>query len=350
MNSKNNFSGNSSYKKIVFPVISIAVSIFFCLFVIEMYLHITGLFPTQGYRKSDIPGLGFEIIPSRHLKQYGHDIAINKQGYRDTNFLITKSPDSKRIVCLGDSMTMGYGIEKSSIYVDVLERSFRSSGKNYEFMNFSIGGYNTAQEWLVYKHRAADYKPDLVLVQFLLNDLTYTYPVNMSDGATANIKAFLAQRFHLYMLVSYAYHNLRENNNSNHVDLENMDSLNAPVGPEFMKDVYDINSKPFKEWKSIVAEFGKLRRSGVPVLFVIFPWDIYKGMDAGKPYPYYIYHDRIKAILNEEGIPYVDVTPMLTSYGNLKQFWVSEHDFHLNVKAHQLIADYLKSEIEKNIE
>ena len=113
-----------------------------------------------------------------------------------------------------------------------------------------------------------------------------------------------------------------------------------------MDPIYNPEESYFKEWKKTMARFGDLNER-VPVLFIMFPWPIYQGMDSGKPYPYYRFHDQVKNVMDAERIPYIDVTPDLVSRGNLRQFWVGPADFHLNEEAHRIVAGTVLPEIEK---
>lgn len=70
-------------------------------------------------------------------------------------------------------------------------------------MNMAVGGYNTVQEWLVYEHKAKKYKPDLVTVQFTLNDLTYIYPFYIGEALLGRLKVFLGEHLNTYRFLSY---------------------------------------------------------------------------------------------------------------------------------------------------
>jgi lysophospholipase L1-like esterase len=98
---------------------------------------------------------------------------INEQGFRDRSRALPKPPDVFRILALGDSVTFGYGVEQDEAYPSQLEALLaeRPSDARVEVLNLGVGGYNAYNEAALLAGRGRDYQPDLVLVQFCINDL-----------------------------------------------------------------------------------------------------------------------------------------------------------------------------------
>jgi hypothetical protein len=66
---------------------------------------------------------------------------------------------------------MGLMVEASEdTYTSVLERILREKNRNVEVLNFGVAGYNTQQEVATLIEKGLDYDPDLVLLQYCLND------------------------------------------------------------------------------------------------------------------------------------------------------------------------------------
>ncbi|HOO57306.1 MAG TPA: SGNH/GDSL hydrolase family protein [bacterium] len=338
--------------QVLFHVVTLLLGLFIAFVALEAAFRVLGIFTPPIYQSSSVPGLEFELRPEAVFKIDGKQRRLNNMGFLDRDFRVEKADGGFRVVCLGDSMTNAISLPDGDSYVKLLEKKLGQTppGVGTEFFNMGIGGYNTAQEWLVYEYKAKELNPDVVMVQFLLNDLTLPFSLDTGDRLLPRIKTFLSRRFHMYQFFKYLRVRLHGGFNASQTDFESMDPNESPISVEFMKPVYDPQGELFLKWKEAVSKFGELNRSGTNVLFVIFPWPIYQGLSENEPYPYYGFHNQVKRVLDEEGIPYIDVTPALTDRANLLDFWVRPTDFHLNSEAHKIIADVLEPEIKKILE
>jgi lysophospholipase L1-like esterase len=340
--SRNNTDKISAGKRFVFVLLTILIVVAAVIGASEIFFRSAGLFEPIVYKKSAIPGMIYEQKPGITYKVGEVVVRINSDGFRDREFSERKRAGVKRIVCLGDSMTIGVRLPSEQLYERILERKLKAAGNNVEFMNMGVGGYNTAQEWLVYEHEAKKFKPDMVIVQFTLNDLTAIHPVYMGNSVFGRLRVFLADHFRTYNFLKFVKRMSKEDFSADQgISLKETDPMSAPVSLDFMKRVYEPGGPFFRDWKAAAAKFGELNREGVPVVFVIFPWAIYIGMDEGKPYPYYVLQEQIESVLRSEGISYVDVTPEYAAGGNMRRFWAAKSDFHPNAEAYKLIADKL---------
>ncbi len=55
-----------------------------------------------------------------------------------------KNNDSKRIVCFGNSITAGLGVDPTEAYPAILEQLIRKDGKNYKVINAGLSGDTSA--------------------------------------------------------------------------------------------------------------------------------------------------------------------------------------------------------------
>lgn len=96
--------------------------------------------------------------------------AVNAAGWRDEEHALTKPAGVFRIAVLGDSYAEAMQVELPETFwaqlPGQLARCGFADGKRIEVLNFAASGYGTAQEYLVLKSRAIDYRPDLVLLAF----------------------------------------------------------------------------------------------------------------------------------------------------------------------------------------
>jgi lysophospholipase L1-like esterase len=113
-------------------------------------------------------------------------VSTNRQGVRHHRALGPKSPDSRRIVCLGDSVTFGYRVpvvfpdrpdqyEADQLpYPMLLERWLRASNpaREIEVVTLAVPGYSSHQGLAWLRRDIAELEPDLVIASFGWNDIS----------------------------------------------------------------------------------------------------------------------------------------------------------------------------------
>jgi len=103
-------------------------------------------------------------------------VLINRAGLRDRDHDLRKPSGTFRIAVLGDSYAEAFQVKLEDAFFSVLERELsacrRLAGKTIEAVNFGVSGHGTAQQLLMFRHRARDYQPDLVVLAFVTgNDI-----------------------------------------------------------------------------------------------------------------------------------------------------------------------------------
>jgi len=104
--------------------------------------------------------------------EYRIEIRTNAKGIRaDEEFSYAKPAGVKRIVVLGDSFGMGYGVDLQDSFTEQMRRLLQIKLKQkVEIINLSSSGYGTAEELLVLQHEGIRYQPDLVLLAWHKTD------------------------------------------------------------------------------------------------------------------------------------------------------------------------------------
>lgn len=125
--------------------------------------------------RPDLPWL-YELRPGAEgrLSETGDALyRINEDGFRDARHARPKPDGVFRVVVMGDSISFGYGVEETEAYPQVLEALLaeRVSEPAIEIVNLGVGGYNAYNEAALLEGVGVGYEPDLVLVQFCINDL-----------------------------------------------------------------------------------------------------------------------------------------------------------------------------------
>jgi lysophospholipase L1-like esterase len=159
-----------------------AASLLLALLGAELLVRALGAAPELGvirkgrFQLSRNPKIGYEPVPGLHyegegLSFYDYQGSSNSLGYRDREHAVARLPGVYRILVLGDSVAAGLRIERSEdTFPFLLQDLLRAQGVNAEVMSFAVSGYNTQQEVETLKDKGLRYRPDLVVLAYVLND------------------------------------------------------------------------------------------------------------------------------------------------------------------------------------
>jgi len=120
---------------------------------------------SYGIRKNigNVDGL---IITS----EYRHGFHTNAQGFRGTKeYAIPKPRGTYRVIVLGDSATLGHGVEDHETFSAILADGMMSR-RPIEVINMGVSGFGTAEELVQLQHIGWKYEPDLVVLAYFPND------------------------------------------------------------------------------------------------------------------------------------------------------------------------------------
>ena len=101
----------------------------------------------------------------------------NNLGFRGRDVAPEKSPESFRIITLGDSFTMGEGVEDGETFSALLEARLRErpSGvcgrSKVEVLNAGVDSYSPLLSWLQFKNQLAPVPADMVVLNLDMSDL-----------------------------------------------------------------------------------------------------------------------------------------------------------------------------------
>ena len=95
---------------------------------------------------------------------------FNDSGFRDLNHQAPKPPGTKRIIVLGDSVTEGFGVEWNLVFAPYVQSHL---GAGFEVINLAAEGLNTPQEIHLFAQEGVAYKPDILILNFVLNDCDF---------------------------------------------------------------------------------------------------------------------------------------------------------------------------------
>jgi len=116
----------------------------------------------------------FEFIPNQQVIFQNANVTINADGYRGALVPRPRSPGDFRILGLGDSVMFGWGVGNDETYLARTAATLNAAypATRWETVNTAVPGYNTAMEAAAFENRWRAWKPDVVIVHFIGNDLT----------------------------------------------------------------------------------------------------------------------------------------------------------------------------------
>lgn len=260
---------------------------------------------------------------------------INSAGIRDREELTKPKPDGqRRLVCVGDSFTFGWGIPEDQNWVRLLEEQLRQGGNDVRTVNCGAAGTVCIDEYVAgLEHRFHRFEPDAVVLTICLNDLVGSDGL-MVFGPRVDTGSALLD----LVLGAMGEGPLTLSPDRDWVaDLLAMPEVYADgtPNPRFGSD------KPFAAMWSQGVPQKSLRQAkawcdkrGIPFMVVL--WPFLQGLGEGRHYPFQKLHDLVASDLAEAEVPLLDVTPQLRATDQ-EDLWVTPADTHPNPKAQQLV-------------
>lgn len=156
-------------------LLSVLVSCVLALLVLEGGLRLLPAFRPQDSVNEFHPELGWVKQPNavveRSTAELDVTFEINSHGLRDDEGPIAKSPNTFRVMALGDSFVLGYTVDRNELFVDQLEHWWNAEHRRVDVINAGTEGYSTDQEVLWFERYGVAYEPDLVLIFPYENDI-----------------------------------------------------------------------------------------------------------------------------------------------------------------------------------
>jgi lysophospholipase L1-like esterase len=258
----------------------------------------------------------WEYRPNRAGEKWDTLIETNSAGFRDRDHDPEKAAGSVRIAFVGDSTTVGVGVEGDSIYARVFEQKAQElfPDLNVEALAFAVDGYNGLQALELIRARALAYAPDEVVYVMCMNDFDFYYS---SGGKYDYFKK--PTSFFLNMLKK-AYLQLSDADYYTH---------------HFQQNGAEV-------FAAIAATNSELADKGIRFKVVLLP--IFYGKTLATPYPHGEMIETIFTSLTASGIDVVDLRAAFMSLGDGPQDYAGDR-LHLSAAGHAVVADQLLSEL-----
>jgi hypothetical protein len=310
-------------KKIIFVFLYITVS--FLIFEIGTYVFV-GIKPyydiemwrywTKLKQRALDPELSHQHIPGANANLYGVNIKINSKGLRDREFDYVRKPNIRRILFLGDSLTLGWGVPFQSLFTKLLEKDLTNLDQiKTEVINTGVGNYNSMQEFTYYKNEGFKYNADIVMLLYFINDAE---PTPVYKKSVLIEKSIFAVFLWSQLNKIWAKFNSKKKYLNYYSDLYTKGKPgweNSKFAIKAIRDLAKNNKSKF-----IVAVCPELR--------------LFKN-----GYPFDSVHHKIINFLKDSKIDSIDLLPFFKNEAEREDLvWVSNEDSHPNILGNKIIT------------
>ena len=165
---------------------------------LELGLQLSGI-PLEGSIIMPQWPRAFCLRPNAEQEQAAEGqsrVRINALGFDDIERQLERPRGTFRIAVIGDSYTQAPQVSRQEAFPAVIERSLRGCPQrqalDIEVLNFGVGGYGLAQQWMLLRDEIWAYDPQIVIEAVgLYNDIVncdrhtsvsgYIYPYFVAD-------------------------------------------------------------------------------------------------------------------------------------------------------------------------
>src|SRR5689334_21942516 len=230
--------------------------------------------------KTSDPSLDFVHLKSKSAVLQNVEIRLNEWGLRGDP-IPAVSPDKRRILFLGASTTLGWGVREEDTVEKRLERSFAAAGQRVEVLNGGIGNYNAERYVSRFLKQLSGLNPTDIVVQYFMRDAE-----DLPPGG-GNI---LLRHSELAVTMWIAYHRLFDRAGEANL-VERYRKIYQPNQPGLLVMQREIKKPP---------DYAHEHR--IRLYFMMLP-DVHDLVD----YKFEFVHDIMRKFAEQNGYIYVDL-------------------------------------------
>ncbi len=322
-------------------------------------------------------------------EEFSIPVRYSSVGLRDVEHDEVKPDSTFRIAILGDSFMEANQVLLEQALVRRLESDVEridSGQRDIETINFGVSGYGTIQYLIVLRQFVLKYDPDLVILSFCLNDIYDNLHFgfarlegeklvidpprrqNWKGKLSSSAKSFLAQRSHLWTLLSPRLTQILKKRGGD------VQMITKPVEGDTLLpldrlDLYyqnflvDQTERLAEGWNLASAILMEIQREcgerGVPLIVFLVPneeqireekWEEIIG-HYDVPRDRFVMrrpNELLQELCSEGGMRFLDIEPAFHQAADRGEALFFVHDGHWNAAGHALASRTLAGMIEEN--
>ena len=300
------------------------------------------------------PGAGYTLMkPGSHYEWQAIPVDINSHGLRSPETTYEKPPATFRILNLGDSVVMGWGVRQENTYGRELELLLNEQGTGdlrYEVINAGVPGWNLENGLAYLQAEGVKYEPDLIVLGLTIANDIKGKSALLADNQQAPIKWLRSNTyFWPFLTVQLRWMEARANGR------ERIDVIDPPTDP----DKYFPPDPEAGQWNEVWNQVAAINRlageRNVPIVLVIFPLE-FQVIDEVYPT---LAQELLTARAAEAGIPALDLLPAFRQACREKpgaacqledRYLFADVWMHPSSNGHKLIAAELEAFLNRMVE
>ena len=261
--------------------------------------------------RSPDPALDFVHVKNSSALLQSVTIRTNAWGLRGAN-IPPRDPNVRRILFLGGSITLGWGVKEDDTVTEQLSAMFAKNGSKVEVLNGGIGNYNAERYVERFFTDLQGLDPSDIVVQYFLRDAEHL------DSGRGNA---LLRNSELAVTLWIA-----------------ANRLGGKLGEKSLEDhyraVYHEDQRGYRVMLSSLKKLADYAQANHIRLYLAMTPDVH---NLGN-YPFGYIHERMRGIAEADGYTFVDLLP---AFGKLSpdQVWAMPGDPHPNALGHHLMAE-----------
>jgi lysophospholipase L1-like esterase len=299
--------------------------------------------------------LGWKLRPRSRGRWGGVEVQINSNGLRGPGIPHERKRRALRILYLGDSVTFGYKLPRYDMSFPYAVENQLEHGKRIEVetINAGVAGYSPWQYDVYLRKEGVKYQPDVVLVGFVLNDVTGKFNLIRFGGTRIgpqltmsyySVDDWLAHNMAIYATIHRIRTRLQFGQNPQRgaiaQELVSVEELAQYPDSQRVKKAWDVTLKNLGR----IVEY--CQEKDLQLLVVVFPFSFQfrdpSSLDAPQRVLVSFCHDR--------NVPCLDLLPLLSRHiheRNLTPRDLFPDGVHLSDKGSKVVAGFIVKFLEQ---
>lgn len=323
-----------------------------------------------------------KLVPNTYSRFEQRDFSyvqrVNNIGLRGKDTTLEKPDGYFRILMLGDSFTMGKGVEDHQTFSTLLEKSLNHNSDcvsaKIEVLNGGIDSYSPILSYLLLSQDLAPAEPDLILLNLDISDLlqeTAYRKIAIRDARdeivgvpgterppllNQRIRGWIDQHLYFTRLILFYTNQLL-----GHRDLTVQGVVTRANSELISYTLDDDDSDRSDQWESIFDSLSKIKshadKNSSSFALVIYPWGHQTNDNEWIPGRYSFmskeaevsddYLKTVYRLAKELDIEVVNLFPQFRSYEDGKPLYF-QYDMHWTTEGHKVMASGLEKYIQSN--
>jgi lysophospholipase L1-like esterase len=281
-------------------------------------------------RKSEIAGLPYQLRPDFSTLYYGHDVQINKQGFRGSD-IPPRQPGLRRIALIGDSITFGHVASEDTL-AKQLTSELKEIGEPAEVLNCGVSGYDAAHIAVMLEHQVLAFSPDVVVYVCCYNDGPEPGPVAQPEISPDQV---------LDMTKTFPLRSAFLEWGGRRTKAM-MRMLNIGSSKGYVAGILDVwNGGGSDRFAAAIERMDSIcTEEGIQLIVAFCPPMIHPEAN-----PYGAIESEVEQICDRLDIDFLQLRQAFDESENLSNYQVSVFDSHPNAEANRHMASYMAQEL-----